>query len=73
MLNLSFYVTLKIIMYVSLKSFQQKKTCRVICKSFLAKMKLQFPKMSSSIKTDPVLFSISSNYPNIDETYRLLT
>ena len=41
---------LKIIMYVGLKSFNQIKTRTLICKSFVVKMKLQFPKMSCSIK-----------------------
>ena len=66
LLNLYFHLTLEIIMYVSLKSFHQIKTRTLICKSFVAKMKLQFPKMSCSIKTDPVLLYT-------DETYRLLT
>ena len=55
-------------MYVSLKSFHQDKkhVHSLICKSFVEKVKLQFPKMSRSIKPDPVLLYI-------DETYRLLT
>ena len=62
LLNLYFYWTLKIIMYVSLKGFykKQQKHVHSPSKSFVEKMKLKFPTMSCRFKTYPVLLRTHS-------------